>query len=68
MPAFETQRYRFMIPSSKAELISMLDLGTVFTFRLVDRWQHCFDVQVSSQVTAHSNMLKEDGYWASSLQ
>ena len=36
MPAFETQRYRFTVPSSKAELISMLDLGTVFTFRLVD--------------------------------
>ncbi|KAI0217770.1 LARGE xylosyl- and glucuronyltransferase 1 [Lamellibrachia satsuma] len=33
VPAFETQRYRFTVPSSKAELISMLDLGTVFTFR-----------------------------------
>ena len=33
VPAFETQRYRFTFPSSKAELLSMLDMGTLFTFR-----------------------------------
>ena len=33
VPAFETQRYRAQIPRSKAELISMLDLGDLFTFR-----------------------------------
>ena len=33
VPAFETQRYRFTFPTSKAELLSMLDMGTLFTFR-----------------------------------
>merc|ERR1712071_446133 len=33
VPAFETQRYRAQMPSSKAEVISMLDLGDLFTFR-----------------------------------
>lgn len=33
VPAFETQRYRINFPRSKVELLSMLDMGTLFTFR-----------------------------------
>ncbi|KAM6091911.1 xylosyl- and glucuronyltransferase LARGE1 isoform 4-T5 [Theristicus caerulescens] len=33
VPAFETLRYRLSFPKSKAELLSMLDMGTLFTFR-----------------------------------
>ncbi|KAM9312623.1 xylosyl- and glucuronyltransferase LARGE1 isoform 3-T3 [Gastrophryne carolinensis] len=33
IPAFETLRYRLAFPKSKAELLSMLDMGTLFTFR-----------------------------------
>uniref|UniRef100_T1JEW5 Glycosyltransferase-like protein LARGE1 n=1 Tax=Strigamia maritima TaxID=126957 RepID=T1JEW5_STRMM len=33
VPAFETQRYRLTFPRSKADLLSMLDMGTLFTFR-----------------------------------
>ncbi|XP_021933239.1 LARGE xylosyl- and glucuronyltransferase 1-like isoform X2 [Zootermopsis nevadensis] len=33
VPAFETQRYRIIFPKSKAELLNMLDMGTLFTFR-----------------------------------
>lgn len=33
VPAFETQRYRITFPKSKAELLNMLDMGTLFTFR-----------------------------------
>ena len=32
-PAFETQRYRISFPRTKADLLNMLDLGTLFTFR-----------------------------------
>ncbi|XP_041366032.1 LARGE xylosyl- and glucuronyltransferase 1-like [Gigantopelta aegis] len=33
VPAFETQRYRLSYPKSKTELLSMLDMGSLFTFR-----------------------------------
>uniref|UniRef100_A0AAV2LRK2 LARGE xylosyl- and glucuronyltransferase 2 n=1 Tax=Knipowitschia caucasica TaxID=637954 RepID=A0AAV2LRK2_KNICA len=33
IPAFETLRYRLSFPKSKAELLSMLDMGTLYTFR-----------------------------------
>ncbi|PSN31281.1 LARGE xylosyl- and glucuronyltransferase 2 [Blattella germanica] len=33
VPAFETQRYRITFPKTKAELLNMLDMGTLFTFR-----------------------------------
>lgn len=33
VPAFETLRYRLSFPKSKAELLSMLDIGTLYTFR-----------------------------------
>uniref|UniRef100_A0AAY4AZP1 LARGE xylosyl- and glucuronyltransferase 1 n=1 Tax=Denticeps clupeoides TaxID=299321 RepID=A0AAY4AZP1_9TELE len=33
IPAFETLRYRLSFPKSKAELLSQLDMGTLFTFR-----------------------------------
>ncbi|XP_071787647.1 xylosyl- and glucuronyltransferase LARGE1-like [Asterias amurensis] len=33
VPAFETLRYRLTFPKSKAELLHMLDMGTLFTFR-----------------------------------
>lgn len=33
VPAFETQRYRLEFPKTKSELLSMLDMGTLFTFR-----------------------------------
>lgn len=33
VPAFETQRYRINFPRSKSELLAMLDMGTLFTFR-----------------------------------
>ncbi|CAM4456373.1 unnamed protein product [Lepidochelys olivacea] len=35
VPAFETLRYRLSFPKSKAELLSMLDMGTLFTFSCV---------------------------------
>uniref|UniRef100_A0AAQ6IFG2 LARGE xylosyl- and glucuronyltransferase 2 n=1 Tax=Anabas testudineus TaxID=64144 RepID=A0AAQ6IFG2_ANATE len=33
VPAFETLRYRLSFPKSKAELLSMLDMGSLYTFR-----------------------------------
>ncbi|XP_063960488.1 xylosyl- and glucuronyltransferase LARGE1-like [Lytechinus pictus] len=33
VPAFETLRYRLNFPKSKADLLHMLDMGTLFTFR-----------------------------------
>ncbi|XP_039082715.1 LARGE xylosyl- and glucuronyltransferase 2 isoform X1 [Hyaena hyaena] len=33
VPAFETLHYRFTFPSSKAELLALLDSGSVYTFR-----------------------------------
>ncbi|XKL67023.1 hypothetical protein PGB90_010443 [Kerria lacca] len=33
IPAFETQRYRTSIPQKKSEILNMLDMGTLFTFR-----------------------------------
>lgn len=43
VPAFETLRYRLSFPKSKAELLSMLDMGTLYTFRYHDtkseRWE-----------------------------
>ncbi|XP_023682899.2 xylosyl- and glucuronyltransferase LARGE2s isoform X1 [Paramormyrops kingsleyae] len=33
VPAFETLRYRLSFPKSKAELLSMLDMGTLYPFR-----------------------------------
>ncbi|XP_042202239.1 LARGE xylosyl- and glucuronyltransferase 2 isoform X2 [Callorhinchus milii] len=33
VPAFETLRYRLSFPKSKAEVLSMLDMGTLYTFR-----------------------------------
>lgn len=37
VPAFETLRYRLSFPKSKAELLSMLDMGTLYTFRYPER-------------------------------
>ena len=33
VPAFETLHYRFSFPSSKAELLTLLDAGSLYTFR-----------------------------------
>ncbi|KAM6069678.1 xylosyl- and glucuronyltransferase LARGE2 [Theristicus caerulescens] len=33
VPAFETLHYRLIFPKSKAELLSMLDMGSLYTFR-----------------------------------
>uniref|UniRef100_A0A8D0L2L6 LARGE xylosyl- and glucuronyltransferase 2 n=1 Tax=Sphenodon punctatus TaxID=8508 RepID=A0A8D0L2L6_SPHPU len=33
VPAFETLHYRLAFPKSKAELLSMLDMGSLYTFR-----------------------------------
>ncbi|KAM5248012.1 xylosyl- and glucuronyltransferase LARGE2 [Ctenodactylus gundi] len=33
VPAFETLRYRFSFPRSKAELLALLDAGALYTFR-----------------------------------
>ncbi|KAH0620760.1 hypothetical protein JD844_021502 [Phrynosoma platyrhinos] len=33
VPAFETLHYRLTFPKSKAELVSMLDMGSLYTFR-----------------------------------
>lgn len=33
VPAFETLYYRFSFPSSKAELLALLDAGSLYTFR-----------------------------------
>lgn len=38
VPAFETLRYRLTFPKSKAELLSMLDMGTLYTFRYLKRF------------------------------
>lgn len=51
VPAFETQRYRMTFPNTKAELLTMLDAGDLFTFRFhvwakghaatnYDRWRN----------------------------
>ncbi|KAJ1075600.1 hypothetical protein K5549_017421, partial [Capra hircus] len=41
VPAFETLHYRFSFPSSKAELLTLLDAGSLYTFR----WQAPYRVQ-----------------------
>jgi len=33
VPAFETQRYKLDFPSTKEDVLSMLDDGSLFTFR-----------------------------------
>lgn len=33
VPAFETLHYHFSFPNSKAELLALLDAGSLFTFR-----------------------------------
>lgn len=33
VPAFETLHYQFTFPTSKAELLALLDAGSVYTFR-----------------------------------
>lgn len=33
VPAFETLHYRFSFPNSKAELLTLLDAGFLYTFR-----------------------------------
>lgn len=33
VPAFETLHYRFSFPNSKAELLALLDAGSLYTFR-----------------------------------
>ena len=33
MPAFETQRYKLDFPLTKEEVLTMLDDGSLFTFR-----------------------------------
>lgn len=33
VPAFETLHYHFSFPSSKAELLALLDAGALYTFR-----------------------------------
>jgi len=35
VPAFETLHYKVTFPNTKAQLLSMWDLGTMFTFRYV---------------------------------
>lgn len=32
VPAFETPHYRFSFPNSKAELLTLLDAGSLYTF------------------------------------
>lgn len=44
VPAFETLRYRLSYPKSKAELLSQLDMGTLFTFRSASH-THTLSVQ-----------------------
>ncbi|XP_022363252.1 LARGE xylosyl- and glucuronyltransferase 2 isoform X4 [Enhydra lutris kenyoni] len=38
VPAFETLHYRFRFPSSKAELLALLDSGSLYTFRNTSSW------------------------------
>jgi hypothetical protein len=54
IPAFETQRYKLTFPTSKDELLAMLDDGTLFTFRLV---------LVNSGVRVHSILLMQLCAW-----
>ncbi|KAA8580452.1 hypothetical protein FQN60_005987 [Etheostoma spectabile] len=47
VPAFETLRYRLSYPKSKAELLSQLDMGTLFTFsRSYVQWEPDFEPYV----------------------
>ncbi|XP_059565515.1 xylosyl- and glucuronyltransferase LARGE2 isoform X3 [Myotis daubentonii] len=38
VPAFETLHYQFSFPTSKAELLALLDAGSVYTFRNTSSW------------------------------
>ncbi|XP_064432627.1 xylosyl- and glucuronyltransferase LARGE2 isoform X4 [Mirounga angustirostris] len=38
VPAFETLHYRFSFPSSKAEVLALLDSGSLYTFRNMSSW------------------------------
>ncbi|XP_070283968.1 xylosyl- and glucuronyltransferase LARGE2 isoform X3 [Myotis yumanensis] len=38
VPAFETLHYQFSFPTSKAELLALLDSGSVYTFRNTSSW------------------------------
>ncbi|XP_011930582.1 PREDICTED: glycosyltransferase-like protein LARGE2 isoform X2 [Cercocebus atys] len=38
VPAFETLHYRFSFPHSKVELLALLDVGALYTFRNMSSW------------------------------
>lgn len=46
VPAFETLRYRLSYPKSKAELLSQLDMGTLFTFRSASHTHFQFNFKI----------------------
>ena len=54
VPAFETQRYKLDFPSTKEEVLSMLDDGSLFTFRSVIYWlsvvQLLFRMRLAGQI------------------
>uniref|UniRef100_A0ACB8FP18 LARGE xylosyl- and glucuronyltransferase 1 n=1 Tax=Sphaerodactylus townsendi TaxID=933632 RepID=A0ACB8FP18_9SAUR len=49
VPAFETLRYRLSFPKSKAELLSMLDMGTLFTFRFINSREFMSELRVDTR-------------------
>lgn len=51
VPAFETLRYRLSFPKSKAELLSMLDMGTLYTFRYIDQPQFYLAYNLNSSIS-----------------
>lgn len=57
VPAFETLRYRLSFPKSKAELLSMLDMGTLYTFRYLIHGGPRVTVQVRQKMTVSCFLL-----------
>ena len=67
VPAFETQRYKLDFPLTKEEVLSMLDDGSLFTFRSdivylqpCCCWNWSVDLDVSCFVKADSHDIKWD--------
>lgn len=57
VPAFETLRYRLSFPKSKAELLSMLDMGTLYTFRYLLGFSMVYLLNIDA--TWNLNILNE---------
>ena len=58
VPAFETLHYRFSFPSSKAELLTLLDAGSLYTFR----WERPWPTPPSAAVTHTDPHQSQTGF------